>query len=41
MKNGVIEAQNMKIFKEEVEVMLTVRPHKNIIQVNRLPSKLI
>lgn len=33
MKNGLITVSELKIFREECEVMLGLRPHKNILQV--------
>lgn len=40
MKNGLITVSELKIFREECEVMLGLRSHKNILQV-RLPSNVI
>lgn len=33
MRSGLINSNELKVFQEEIEAMLSIRPHANILQV--------
>lgn len=39
LKTGVLEGNNAHLFREETSVMISLRPHKNVLLVTRLFQK--